>query len=237
MSLVSVLEEISAVVGRERLPILIFDLDSTLFDTAGRNMRILQEFAAEYVGVWPQLEEHVGSISHSELGWNVGEPLIRRGCTDPAIHERLLLFWRDRFFTSAYVEHDMPAPGAAEYVAECYRRGALVYYLTGRHVGGMEVGTARSLTRHGFPMWRGRCVLHLKPNFTMPDLEFKQGALDEVRSLRGDVVASFENEPGNANLLQQAFPAARHFLYGHVHSPEPAEPHAALIPIDDFSMA
>jgi hypothetical protein len=53
--------------------------------------------------------------------------------------------------------------------------------------------------------------------------------------LRGEVVATFENEPGNANLLLEAFPDARHFLLDTVHSPEAEAPDSALIVIEDFT--
>ena len=98
----------------------------------------------------------------------------------------------------------------------------------------MEFGTARGLTRHGFPLWQGRCELHLKPAREMADDAFKKDVLRTIDSLRGVVIATFDNEPGNCNLLIQHFPEAMNFLVGEVHSPEAAEPAEGLIRIDDF---
>lgn len=229
-----VYQRIEAVVARGRLPVVVFDLDSTLFDTAGRNLRILREFSEAWAAEHPELAEHIGAIQLGELGWSVLEPLQRRGVTHKAILDSLLDFWKERFFTDAYLLHDHPAPGAVSFVNGCHERGALVYYLTGRHVGGMEIGTVRALTQHGFPYWRGRCTLHLKPSFTMGDRAFKEQALAAIRSYQGEVVATFENEPGNANVFLAGFPEALHFLYGTVRSPEAEAPHADLIAIHDF---
>ena len=55
--------------------------------------------------------------------------------------------------------------------------------------------------------------------------------------LCGAVVATFENEPGNANLFLDAFPDALHFLLLTEHSPEAEAPRPELIQTDDFLMA
>lgn len=232
--LAQVYQRIEAAVARDRLPVVVFDLDSTLFDTAGRNLRILREFAEASAERHPGLAEHVGAVKIGDLGWSVVEPLQRRGFAEPEVLELLLAFWKERFFSNDYLLHDQPAPGAVSFVNGCHDRGALVYYLTGRHVGGMEIGTVRALTNHGFPFWRGRCSLHLKPSFSLPDRPFKEQAIRLVRSYHGDVVATFENEPGNANVFLAGFPEALHFLYGTVRSPEAEDPHADLVAIHDF---
>lgn len=225
---------IEAVCSTGRLPVVVFDLDSTLFDTADRNLRILQEFAEAHAAHDPELASLIAEVQLEELGWSVLTPLERRGVTDPVKLRALEDFWRERFFSDAYLLHDEPAPGAVSFVNACHERGALVYYLTGRHVGGMEMGTVQALTNHGFPFWRGRCSLHLKPARGLSDRRYKEQALDLVRSYRGEVVATFENDTDNAHIFLQAFPDALHFLYGDVRSPDAAPPHADLIAIRDF---
>jgi hypothetical protein len=230
-----VLERIDREVRRERLPMVVFDLDSTLFSTGPRNLRILREFVGSALGGDARLEELVAGLEAEDMGWNVNEALKRHGVKDPALLGALRAFWRERFFTDDYCAADEPVPGAAAWVTRCHQRGALVYYLTGRHVGGMELGTVRALREHGFPFWRGRCVLHLKPSFEMPDQAFKDEALDDIRSYRSPVVATFENEPGNANLFARAFPGALHFLLETIHSPEAEAPRPELVRIPDFA--
>jgi hypothetical protein len=230
--LAEVLSRIERVCKADRLPIAVFDLDSTLFSTGPRNFAILREFVQQ-----PGREElarQVAAIAPDEIGWNVADCLKLRGVGDAALWKELRRFWAQRFFTDEYVLHDRALPGAAAFVEACHSRGALIYYLTGRHVGGMEVGTVRTLRSEGFPFWRGRCVLHLKPSFEMSDTAFKDDAISDLRAYRGEVVASFENEPGNANMFQRAFPDALHFLLLTVHSPQAEAPDPALIRSADF---
>ena len=218
------------------LPIVVFDLDSTLFSTAERNLAILHEFAGEHAGNHPRLPEITSSLSADDMGWNIHQSLMERGVEDERLIEDLKAFWLERFFTDEYCFLDAVTPGAPEYVSRVHEAGALVYYLTGRHVGGMELGTIRSLLKHGFPCWRGRTEIHLKPDFETPDKDFKDDAIRDIHSLSGRVVATFENEPGNANLFVEAFPEALHFLLETVTSPEPEVPHESLILGPDFHL-
>jgi beta-phosphoglucomutase-like phosphatase (HAD superfamily) len=232
-----VLQRIEAAVRRDRLPLCVFDLDSTLFCTAPRNLRILQEFVREHAETHPHLLDAAERIGLDDMGWNVHEDLRRFGVDDRTLLARLRSYWLERFFSDDYLAHDLPVPGAAAFVHACHARGALIYYLTGRHVGGMEIGTVRSLREHGFPFWRGRCVLHLKPSFEMSDAAFKDHAMSDIRSYHGDVVATFENEPENAHLFLRAFPEALHVLLDTLRSPGAETPSRELVVTEDFALA
>ena len=229
-----VLERIESAIAAGVLPLAIFDLDSTLFLTEPRNLQIFHEFAARRRTVYPELAALVDQIGPAQMGWNIRESLAHHGVQNLELLDDLHRFWRDRFFTDDYVVHDDPTAGSVEFVTACHQRGALIYYLTGRHVGGMELGTVRALRTAGFPFWRGRCTLHLKPSFEMSDHAFKDDALSDIRSYHGRVVATFENEPGNANLFLRSFPDALHFLLETIHSPEPEIPDPRLIRSADF---
>ena len=230
-----VFERVTRTVDAHRLPVVLFDLDSTLFDTAARNLRIVREFAAEHGHTG--LSAVVDGLRLSEFGWSVSAPLRARGIAEPALHEALLAFWAARFFTSEYVLEDHATAGAPAFVRGCYERGALIYYLTGRHQGGMEGGTLSALMLRGFPVLRGRIALHLKPSFHLADRAFKESAIREIRSLHGDVVATFENEPGNANMFHHAFPDALHYLVGTVCAPDPEALHDNVVRLTDFNAA
>lgn len=229
-----VFARIESALARGRLPVCVFDLDSTLFSTAPRNLAILREFAREHAGSHPELGAIAARMTVADMGWNVHDDLARAGVTDPGLLAAVKEFWKERFFRDEYLLHDHEVPGAAAFVEACHTKGALIYYLTGRHVGGMELGSVQSLRQRGFPFWRGRCVLHLKPDFDMNDRAFKDDAIADIRSYQGEVVATFENEPGNANMFLAAFPAALHVLLLTIHSPGADAPRSELVRTADF---
>lgn len=229
----SVLDRIAQTADDGTLPLVVFDLDSTLFSTRPRNLRILRDFA----DTRPRdadLQRIVSELAPDDFGWEVTKPLEARGYADPEGLKALGSFWFKRFFTDEYVTLDPPNEGAVEFAQAAHDRGAFLYYLTGRHVHGMSQGTVHSLTQHGFPFWRGRTSLHLKPDFKMDDTAYKREALADIRSHQGNVVATFENEPANANMFLRAFPEAMHFLLQTEHSPNPERPHEHIVQIPSF---
>lgn len=212
-----------------RAALVVFDLDSTLFSTAGRNLRILREFAARHSRRWPEAARIAGALQPEDMGWSVVDDARAAGLVDEDALGALFAFWRPRFFDGSYTRYDRPTPGAPAYVRRVHATGALVYYLTGRTVQQMGAGTVQGLELAGFPLWRGRTVLHLKPRTAMGDLVFKEDAVQDIRSHGAEVIATFENEPSNANLFVRAFPNALSFLISTVHSPRPVQPRPELI--------
>lgn len=212
-------------------PVVVFDIDSTLLSTERRHHRILREFAdgwgdADLVG-------HVASLAPSDFGWEVHQPLKGTPFDAPDLIQALSGFWWDRFFHPDYVGEDVPVPGAVDFVNQVHRAGAWVYYLTARHLPDLGPPTAASLLAHGFPLATGRSVLHLKPSKALGDKAFKKAAIREIAAL-GDVVATFENDPANANTLVEGFPDALNVLLDTVCAADAPEPHPSLVRIPDF---
>jgi hypothetical protein len=218
---------------RERGPVVVFDLDSTLFSTQERNHAILHEFV-DHIGAPDELVALLPRLPAREMGWNVMDDLRRRGFRHEPTLGRLAQFWRARFFTDAYLRHDVPLPGAVEYVNQVHAAGAIVCYLTGRDEPGMGRGTRSSLAAHRFPLGPNRVVLRLKPTFAEEDLVFKRRILTELPSL-GPVIAAFENEPANANLFATEFPAAVVVFVETIHAPDPPPLQDGIIRVKDFT--
>ncbi len=197
-----VLERVRAANGSK---VVIFDLDSTLFDNRPRQVQILREF-----GLLHDIHELYSSLDVHILDWDLKGPLVRAGVApDKAetLYPKVREFWRERFFTSPYCLYDVAMPGAAAYVSALAKAGATIVYLTGRHEP-MRAGTTESLVRFGFPA-PGAPGVHLlmKPTLEQEDTVFKAQAHAQVRKL-GEVLAAFDNEPAHARDLRLAFPAA-----------------------------
>ncbi len=180
--------------------IVTFDLDSTLFDNRPRQLRILEAFARDH-GLTGVERLSVESID----GWRLSESIARLDGLDgrlEALTRAFKPFWRDRFFTSAFCRHDVPLPGASNFVRDVESKGGTVAYLTGRHEA-MREGTVGSLLDGGFVPG----TLLLKPTFEMTDTQWKEIAVARLRAM-GDVAASFDNETTHVNRLRDAFPGA-----------------------------
>ncbi len=204
----SVLSRIFAQIkeSRAQRPVVLFDLDGTLFDNRPRTLRILHAYAAQL----PQ--EHwadakiIRSLNSRDVAYLLDATLAPHGVKSSVI-EGAKSFWRARFFTDAACADDVPVAGSVPFVRRCWDEGATIVYLTGRDIPGMILGTVRTLRDDGFPIGVPRTELVMKTTFEEPDTTFKLRLLDSLNEL-GKVVASFDNEPVNCNLFQNRWPAA-----------------------------
>lgn len=201
----AVLDHVADAVARGVSPLVVLDLDGTLYDNAPRTLRIIQEFAAAHGARYPDLYEVVTTLAPSAMRYKIADTLAAAGVDDPAIHREIEAFWFARFFTNEYVLYDLPLAGAAEFVNLIHRAGAVPTYLTGRDAPNMLQGTIAALQRDGFPVGPMNTRTILKHDFETPDEDYKRAVVTHLRP-SGEVVAAFDNEPGLCNLLKQSFP-------------------------------
>jgi hypothetical protein len=215
-----------------RTPVVVFDLDHTLFDNGPRTWQILMEFADETGN--DDLRGRLDGLPHTGLPYLLSETLERVGVFDEAIHKAAFAYWRERFFTDDYQRYDIPLRGAVEFANESFQAGATLVYLSGRDAPGMLVGCAASLRQHKFPVGVAHTTIVLKPDFETSDLDFKTDAVDYIHGL-GTVVASFDNEPGNCNLFRRRWPNALTVFVKTQHAPNPPVLDPGVVTIEDFS--
>lgn len=211
-------------------PLCVFDIDSTLMNTGPRSHRILKEAAQEE---FPELAPFVDKLCSCNMAYHLIDDLRRLGFDDEEKLAAVDRFWAARFFTDPYVLHDIPYPGAVEYVRDLHKEGVFIYYLSGRDEPNMGRGTRESFRRHGFPL-DDRTAMHLKPDFAMNDLRFKRDAFADIKATGHTTVAIFENEPANANAFKEHFPDAAVFLIRTITSNNPAPLRADVVPFDSF---
>lgn len=233
-TLAAVLETVRAAAARGETPMVVFDLDDTLFDAGSRTLRILREYAVTPPAraACPALFRRLAGLRAADMAYDTAANLSRHGlesCPDAA---GALAFWKARFFTDAYCAKDAPNPGARAYVARLHGAGARIVYLTGRDAPGMLQGTRESLARHGFPLGAGTELI-LKPRFEDDDTAFKESVFARLAAA-GRVVACFENEPKNLNAMQRAFPGAHMVFLDTRHSPKPDRPAPGIPWVKDY---
>lgn len=203
--------EISAAIAEARAlelePLIVFDLDGTLYDNLPRTLRLIREFAHTHAVRFSAELERVEAIGTAKLEYRVRDSLGNAGITDEAFIKGCEDHWFSRFFTDDAVMHDLPVAGAPEFVRAVHRAGAIPAYLTGRDAPNMLIGTLRCLQRDGFPVGTVDTRVILKDKFETPDEPYKRSVVDHLRRA-GRVVAVFDNEPGLCNMFKEAFPAA-----------------------------
>lgn len=219
---------------RVERPVVLFDLDGTLYDNRPRTVRILHAFAASLPHENLADARAILSLAPGDLSYRLDETLAPRGVSPDVINGAQAV-WFKRFFTDTACADDVPHRGAAAFARACHQRGATVVYLTGRDIPGMLVGSVRTLRDDGFPIGLPRVELVFKPTFEEPDTEFKRRMLHTFSEL-GVVVATFENEPGNANLFQDTYPSAVNVLIDTQHAPGAPPLDPACVVLKDFEM-
>lgn len=215
-------------------PVVIFDLDGTLFDNRPRTLAILNQAADGWAARDPEAARAVRSLRFTELGYLASETLEQVG-VDRTLIEEAVQLWRERFFTDDILSHDVPLAGAVSFAKACYEAGANLAYLTGRDLPNMALGTFRSLRDAGFPIGLPGTELVLKPDFETPDLTFKRDITPEITRL-GRVAATFDNEPGNCNAFAEMFPEGHHFMMLTQYAPNPPPLKDGVAVIQDFRM-
>jgi len=215
-------------VAEKQLPVVVFDLDSTLFDNAPRNRAIIEEFAETVKDKYPDFYKAVKAMKNESLAYSLDDTLKNIGINDDKILKELKKVWYDKFFTDKYVVLDKAYEGAVDYVAKLHKAGAKIVYLTGRDTPDMEKGTLQSLKDYKFPIGDTNSVLLTKPEKKIKDDEYKKTASAEILKM-GKVIASFDNEPKNVNLFKEVFPGAIVVFVETNHSPK-AVPVNASIP-------
>lgn len=240
---VEVLRQVHAWIERDleekRQPVLLLDLDSTLYHVESRSHQIVREWLADPESQdHPVIRERVAALKPEHLGYSLLDTFGKLGLSvlDPLVETALhsvQKFWGRRFFTNEYLKHDLAYPGASEFVQKAHASGAEIVYLTGRDEPGMGEGTRARLRADGFPFDLPRTRLLMKKSFELDDLEHKSAAADTIREL-GNLVASFENEAPNLIALSDLFPAAMHVFVDTVMSPNPALPKSGLYRITGF---
>lgn len=189
-------------------PVVVFDLDGTLFSTDARHAKILKEWAAEHAADQPAAAARLAGVTDADgADYSVEGNLAKLGLTDEVVVNSVKESWWKKFFTNDYVLVDPPIAGAVAFVKRCHDAGAVIVYLTGRDIPNMGKGTQRALEQAGFPIGDERSFLMLKPDQKTKDKTFKSDACANVAKL-GRVVAMFENQPRNLVAQAKAFPDA-----------------------------
>ncbi|KHD89547.1 MAG: hypothetical protein OM95_02915 [Bdellovibrio sp. ArHS] len=220
LMLEQILDNIRAITQQGEKSLVVFDLDSTLFDVSPRVERILLDFAASPFNQkkFPEQVRLLKNIKTLRTDWGISGALQRAGLdgAHPEFQEAVRAYWQKHFFSNHYLQFDSLYEGALEFVLEVEKAGAHIAYLTGRDVERMGVGSTEIMHQWGFPL-NERAHLVLKPHRSMDDAQFKTDWLIENdKSFKK--IYFFENEPVNLVHLEQFCPHVEMIFFESTHS-------------------
>ena len=235
-----VIAGVKKALAEKKLPVVIFDLDSTLFDVSKRSYEILREWQSHTeTGSFKETLQLLSDLRPEDMRYSLEDVWhIKKIPHDriPFEHhfKHAKQFWRQRFFSHEYLKHDEPAKGAVNFVGQLHELGAKIVYLTGRDVPLMAFGTFDQLKRHGLPIEVERTRLILKPKRHLDDLDFKSSAAKLAQEW-GTVIASFENEPKNLVAMAKVFgPETMNIFFQSVSSDHAAPGGKGVFKIQEF---
>jgi hypothetical protein len=215
------------------LPVVVFDLDGTVMDNRPRTVAILREFARRCRHHDPELALRLEAARPHDLDYLLSDSLQRLGAYRAELLVEMQTFWRERFFADGHLNHDVAVPGSVDFARACHRAGACVVYLTGRDLPLMGMGTFASLRDLGFPIGVPATQLVLKPHAETPDEAFKRALAPDLARI-GRVVAVFDNEPANCNVMLAQYPDAYIVFVDTQHMPGAPALAAGVRVVRDF---
>lgn len=209
-----VARDVERVAALGQTPVVVFDLDDTLFETRTRSSTIIREFGQQVGNAVLQ------GARYEHVRFGLEQTLAEVGLTQAEIEGELgrqvRRFWSPRFFNGTHYHLDTPLPGSVAYVQRLRTLGAKVVYLTGRKTIARDPSIA-AIRAAGFP-WDDTTVIFVKPDPApgQPKLETSEWkghtARGEIVAL-GTVVAAFDNEPANCNALRGALPGTARVVF------------------------
>src|SRR5262245_51546955 len=140
--------EVKAKAGSDRQahPLVLLDLDSTLYEVGPRTHQILREWVASPESEsFSSVRAAVARTEATHVGYSLKDTFAALGLElqQDEVHrawQHAKKFWSCRFFTSGYLKYDHAYSGAAEFCREVHALGAELVYLTGRDEPNMGDG-------------------------------------------------------------------------------------------------
>jgi hypothetical protein len=222
----NLIDDLRQLVNQQKNVLVVFDLDSTLFDVSPRLERILLDFASSPLNQkkFPDQIPLLLKVKTQRQDWGIVNALHRAGLEDAPIdfQEAIKNYWKKSFFSNHYLQFDDVYEGALEFVQTLDQIGAHIAYLTGRDIERMGEGTIEILHQWNFPL-HDRSRLVLKPHRSLDDAQFKTDWFIDQAQYNYARTIFFENEPVNLQHLLQYCPKVEMVFFESTHAGK-AEP-------------
>ncbi len=222
MSLSPLLQLLESAQRSPESSLIVFDLDSTLFDVSPRLQKIIDDFASssENKMKFPNEVKRLEFARTESRDWGVKNALERAGIhsASDAFHAAMKSHWLSCFFSNEYLDHDSPSVGAVEFVTKLQSLGLAVSYLTGRDEPRMGQGSRKILRKWGFPLGPTAEELILKPQKNLEDADFKVEELKKLLKKGHSPIWLIDNEPIIINSVLKNLPEVNVIFFDSTHA-------------------
>lgn len=225
MSHSPLLELLSAAKIHNQTPnsfMVVFDLDSTLFDVSPRLQKIIENFASDtnHKALFPKATQILSKAKALPNDWGIKNAVMRAGLGSESsqFHQLLKEFWMKSFFSHEYLEHDEPTSGAIDFVNQLKTLKIPHCYLTGRDEPRMGKGSRQVLRKWGFPLSDSGEELILKPKQSLDDADFKVNELKKLLAAGYQEIWLIDNEPIIINSVIKNLPEVKIIFFDSTHS-------------------
>jgi hypothetical protein len=216
--------------------LMVFDLDSTLFDVSPRLEKIMKDFAnqPEILTKFSSSAKKLSSIQFLPTDWGIKGAFLRTNLDkEPAeFLEKAKQFWHNNFFSDHYLKFDTAFEQAAEFIQTLQSAGSHIAYLTGRDTHRMGKGSIEKLKADNFPI-NDTATLHLKPQAGDDDGDFKLRWFKETSEKKYKEIWFVENEPVNLHLVMNHLPHINCIFFESTHAGKKSPP-TSIPRIKDF---
>ncbi|MDD4004618.1 MAG: hypothetical protein PHW69_05375 [Elusimicrobiaceae bacterium] len=229
---------LSALVARVRdeaaqntVPVVVFDLDDTTFDSRYKRLLIIGDFirqpetAAAYPVETAKITPALGNVRVIKA--SMRETMAALGVSNTAFIAAVSKFSNARIMTNEYLARETAVAGAPAYCNALYKSGARIVYITARR-GMHRPGTESALRSNKLPFDTPGVAIYFNERDENV-IAYKKRVLSET-SQSGKVIGGFENEPDNINLFSEMFPQGyMFFLNTRKSSNTPLKPGITVI--------
>lgn len=202
--------------NKQKKPLFIFDIDSTLFNVSPRNQAIFDLFYSTTSEEKRDLLKLSSKTKLTPKDWGLEPFLNILNSENSMLKKEVMDFWRLHFFAGTFLHADQPYPKALEWVKKLAERGGLIFYLTGRDDHRMRQGTLEQLKYWGFPLDEDKHLI-TKPQKGLKDGPYKREALKNIINKHSEHdLFFFDNEP--AVLEHCLFPEKENYKLIYIES-------------------
>lgn len=189
--------------NKQSQTILVFDIDSTIFNVSPRNQGILDLFTSIYSRKFPLLQEPELKIELHYKDWGLRPYLkaLEINCSAKPEQKSMLIkeaksFWNRHFFTGTFLSCDRPYPGVLSLIKFLSTIPLFeIYYLTGRDFTRMRKATLEQLKSWRLPLEKDGSLI-TKPSKNLYDNFYKEKELKRlIHQNPHKTIYFFDNEP------------------------------------------